>query len=572
MSNSAAPGELRKLATEAVALKARVDEGQRKKKLLRDLLIALQEALERRRAEEERLRREAEEEERRAAAAEAARLRAEEAARLATAAARQKLALVAAGGLFLGATTAVLVRSTRHHPFLDLALDAARRPLQHLWKAAAQGRAGRAALVAARRGLNCVSRGAAALGRGLGGVLLQAQSVGALDSDVRCVRATRLLEEAGRRAAPQAQRSMFSCSTIGCAALQGAVGGTALGGLIGFAAKSLSKSAKPKAVESEESKGEPEEVRAPEPEEEDADELMPDPTLRGVVSPPMAPFMARTETRPLPPAPRRMALPPPPVFAPVTPALPPPPPPVTVVTPESQEEPQAAEASECDEEPAEEPDAAVEVVLRPARRGYPEPAFEGLEALRARPTEYHELAAALASSGASIEGGERPLLVFRHDRISSARVASVTITANRNRNIEIDKDGDIAAQTAAAVREIKAATQALNPIKARLRAFEGQRVSVPGGRVSIGFSKEAVYGYALFVDRGVWNRLDEEAQDACVDAGIIVLKGAAAPSVALTVRDIGEAPPVPRKKKGAAPAPGKLSAVVRAKRGVTYYK
>ena len=28
-----------------------------------------------------------------------------------------------------------------------------------------------------------------------------------------------------------------------------------------------------------------------------------------------------------------------------------------------------------------------------------------------------------------------------------------------------------------------------------------------------------------------------QTQDACVDAGIIVLKGAAAPSVALTVRD-----------------------------------
>ena len=79
-------------------------------------------------------------------------------------------------------------------------------------------------------------------------------------------------------------------------------------------------------------------------------------------------------------------------------------------------------------------------------------------------------------------------------------------------------------------------------------------------------------GYAIFVDRGVWNKLNAEVQDACVDAGLIKLKGAAAASVALTVRDIGEAPPVPRKKKGAAPPPGKLSAVVRAKRGVTYYK
>ena len=98
------------------------------------------------------------------------------------------------------------------------------------------------------------------------------------------------------------------------------------------------------------------------------------------------------------------------------------------------------------------------------------------------------------------------------------------------------------------MREIRAATQALNPIKTKLRAFEGMKVSVPGGRVAIGVSKEAVYGYAIFVDRGVWNRLDEEVQDACVDAGLIKLKGAAAASVALTVRSIGEAPPVPRKR------------------------
>ena len=70
--------------------------------------------------------------------------------------------------------------------------------------------------------------------------------------------------------------------------------------------------------------------------------------------------------------------------------------------------------------------------------------------------------------------------------------------------------GDIAAQTAACVREIREATKALNPIKTKLRAFEGMKVSVPGGRVAIGVSKEAVYGYAIFVDRGVWNKLDGE--------------------------------------------------------------
>ena len=116
------------------------------------------------------------------------------------------------------------------------------------------------------------------------------------------------------------------------------------------------------------------------------------------------------------------------------------------------------------EDEVEEEDAIVEVTRRPARRGYPEPSFEGLEALRAAPKDYHELAAALASAGASIEGGDRPLLDFRRDLITSARVAAVTITvhhAKRDRDIEIDEEGDIAAQTAACVREIREATKAL---------------------------------------------------------------------------------------------------------------
>ena len=419
---------MKRLATRAVALKAIVDDATFKKKALRDALLRLQEALERRRAEEERLRLQAEEEERRAAAAEAARLRAEEAARLAAVAHRQQLAF-ATGGLVLGVATAMFVRSARHHPVLDAALDAARRPLHHLWAAASRSRVGRTALVAARRGLAGVSHGAAALGRGLGGVLLQAHSVGALDSDVRVAPPTRLLEEASRRAAPCESSILDGLTLV-------AGGAAAVGGVYCLLPK-------PKAAESVERQDKPEEARAPEPEEEeDADVHMPNPTLRGVVSPPMAPFMASAAARPLPPAPRQRALP---VVAPVTPALPPPPPPVAVVTPDS-EEPRAAESAR-DEEPAEEveeEDAIVEVTQRPARRGYPEPAFEGLEALRARPADYHELAAVLiASAGVSIEGGDRPLLEFRRDLISSARVAAVTITASktRNRNIEIDEDG-----------------------------------------------------------------------------------------------------------------------------------
>ena len=181
-----------------------------------------------------------------------------------------------------------------------------------------------------------------------------------------------------------------------------------------------------------------EESSEEEEEEEDADELMPEPTLRGRVARGMVPFMARAAARPMPPAPRRKARPSISFD-----------PPVVAVTPESESESEEEEEKpvkvECDEASAEEiesedeeepedeveeEDAIVEVTRRPARRGYPEPSFEGLEALRSAPKDYHELASVLASAGASIEGGERPLLDFRRDLITSARVAAVTITVD----------------------------------------------------------------------------------------------------------------------------------------------
>ena len=205
----------------------------------------------------------------------------------------------------------------------------------------------------------------------------------------------------------------------------------------------------------------------------------------------------------------------------------------------------------------------MEVTRRPARRP---PSFE--REARAAPKDYHELASGAHIGRGVDRGRDRPLsgLPPRPDRRAGARssgakgrrggswvgvygrwrgsATSTSRSSNAGRHRRADGP--------ACVREIREATKALNPIKTKLRAFEGMKVSVPGGRVAIGVSKEAVYGYAIFVDRGVWNRLDEETQDACVDAGLITLKGAAAASVALTVRDIGEAPPVPRKRAAGA--------------------
>ena len=172
------------------------------------------------------------------------------------------------------------------------------------------------------------------------------------------------------------------------------------------------------------------------------------------------------------------------------------------------DEASAEEIESEDEEDArgrvEEEDAIVEVTRRPARRGYPEPSFEGLEALRAAPKDYHELAAALASAGASIEGGDRPAM-RTSAATSSARVAAVTITVHcrearpRHRDDEIDdvlrrllvRRGRRIAEArlrtqatsprreAACVRRSATATKALNPIEtnrsSRLRRSERPR-------------------------------------------------------------------------------------------------
>ena len=90
-----------------------------------------------------------------------------------------------------------------------------------------------------------------------------------------------------------------------------------------------------------------------------------------------------------------------------------------------------------------------------------------------------------------------------------------------------------------------------------------------------GARKQAVYGHTIGVDRAVWTSLDYERQGACLAAGIVILTHAAPATEMLTVRDIGAPPTAGAKRKRgkpqAADAPEKLSAVVRTKRGCTYY-
>lgn len=231
----------------------------------------------------------------------------------------------------------------------------------------------------------------------------------------------------------------------------------------------------------------------------------------------------------------------------------------------------------------EEEDARVEVVVVPARVGRPAPSFEGLVALRESP-DYWEVEAALAASGCSLEGAGAlpPLLVFDRGLVSSARVGAVTVTVDhksRDRDVAIDEDGDIAAQTAKCVRTIRDVTKKLAPVKIALREFQGRKFVVDGGKVTVGAGKPAVYGNTIAVDRGLWDALAVEQQDAVLDAGAVVMRGSAPATEMLTVRDVGKAPAAPRgKAKRAAPAAKrgpakkKLSAVVRQERGCTYYK
>ena len=324
-------------------------------------------------------------------------------------------------------------------------------------------------------------------------------------------------------------------------------------------------------------------------EDEPEDAVLPAATVKGTVSASFLKYIsAGAKALPARPKPKKVAAPPPEPSESESEeeaAAPAPeddeddaPAPPDVV--ESEEEEVQDLCSESDEE---EEDARVEVVVVPARVGRPAPSFEGLVALRESP-DYWEVEAALAASGCSLEGAGAlpPLLVFGRGLVSSARVGAVTVTVDhksRHRDVAIDEDGDIAAQTAKCVRTIRDVSKKLAPVKIALREFQGRKFVVDGGKVTVGAGKPAVYGNTIAVDRGLWDALAVEQQDAVLDAGAVVMRGSAPATEMLTVRDVGKAPAAPRgKAKRAAPAAKrgpakkKLSAVVRQERGCTYYK
>jgi hypothetical protein len=156
--------------------------------------------------------------------------------------------------------------------------------------------------------------------------------------------------------------------------------------------------------------------------------------------------------------------------------------------------------------------------------------------------------------------------------VAGARVAPVTISvgAGRKRDASIDDDGDLAAQTAAVVRELRARNAALAGVKDGLRAWPGATIAVDGGRVKVGARRDAVYGATLAVDRAAWAALDANAQSLVLDAGVVALTHAAPSVERLTVTDVG-APRGRAAPLGRGRANKKLSAVVRAKRGCSYY-
>jgi len=324
-------------------------------------------------------------------------------------------------------------------------------------------------------------------------------------------------------------------------------------------------------------------------EDEPEDEVLPAATVRGTVSASFLKYIsAGAKALPARPKPKKVAPPPPEPSESESEEE------AAAPAPEDDEDeapapPDVVESEEeevqdlCSESEEEEEDARVEVVVVPARVGRPAPSFEGLVALRESP-DYWEVEAALAASGCSLEGAGAlpPLLVFDRGLVSSARVGAVTVTVDhksRDRDVAIDEDGDIAAQTAKCVRTVRDVSKKLAPVKIALREFQGRKFVVDGGKVTVGAGKPAVYGNTIAVDRGLWDALAVEQQDAVLDAGAVVMRGSAPATEMLTVRDVGKAPAAPRgKAKRAAPAAKrgpakkKLSAVVRQERGCTYYK
>ena len=130
----------------------------------------------------------------------------------------------------------------------------------------------------------------------------------------------------------------------------------------------------------------------------------------------------------------------------------------------------------------------------------------------------------------SVSEGPHPPLVFEGwGVVKKKSAARVTITLRgRGDRDRVDLDCDLAAQMASTVRELREVNRLFAEVKDGLRASEGETIAVGRNAVKVGYSRAAELGEVMKVDKDAFWRLPEELQRRVVDAGLVQLRSASA--------------------------------------------
>ena len=143
------------------------------------------------------------------------------------------------------------------------------------------------------------------------------------------------------------------------------------------------------------------------------------------------------------------------------------------------------------------------------------------------------------------EEGVLPPLIYQQDGCVTKKgsIAVVRIDSkSRERDNEVPPDLDLAIAIRDCSLELKDQREALGAIKDDLRQWEGLKLKLENGTVTVGKSKLPEYGVGLKVDVNLWeNALDDAMREAVIRAGFVLMKYAREEGTRLTTKTASQA-------------------------------
>ena len=138
------------------------------------------------------------------------------------------------------------------------------------------------------------------------------------------------------------------------------------------------------------------------------------------------------------------------------------------------------------------------------------------------------------------EEGVLPPLIYQQDGCVTKKgsIAVVRIDSkSRERDNEVPPDLDLAIAIRDCSLELKDQREALGAIKDDLRQWEGLKLKLENGTVTVGKSKLPEYGVGLKVDVNLWeNALTDDMRKAVIRAGFVLMKYAREEGTRLTTK------------------------------------